>query len=104
MMKVKVATTVQDSAQRLFPNLELEQVLAELLLEQAQKKLIKYRTMARRFRAKYDEDFEVFRQKILHTEPGFEEEQDYFDWEMAVTGVADMEEEVERLKSVVQQL
>lgn len=102
-MKVKVATTVQDSAQRLFPNLELEQVLAELLLEQAQKKLIKYRTMARQFRAKYDEDFEVFRQKILHTEPGFEEEQDYFDWEMAVTGIADMEEEIERLKSVVQQ-
>ena len=59
--------------------------------------------MARRFRAKYDEDFEAFRQKILHTEPGFEEEQDYFDWEMAVTGVADMEEEIERLKSVVQQ-
>jgi hypothetical protein len=37
-------------------------------------------------------------QKVLHSEPTFEVEQDYFDWELAVTGVADMKEEIERLK------
>jgi len=40
---------------------------------------------------------------ILHSEPSFEMEQDYFDWEMAVTGIADMEEEIKRLKELVQQ-
>ena len=47
--------------------------------------------MARQFKAKYGQDFETFRHKVLRSEPTFEVEQDYFDWEMAVTGIADME-------------
>jgi len=83
--------------------LSLDQVLAKLLLERAQKNLIKYRTMARQFKAKYDQDFETFRHKVLHSEPTFEVEQDYFDWEMAVTGITDMEKEIQRLKNPDQQ-
>ena len=30
----------------------------------------------------------------------FEEEQDYFDWELAITGVDDMKKEIEHLASV----
>ncbi|MEA3340702.1 MAG: hypothetical protein U9R15_12100 [Chloroflexota bacterium] len=91
-MDVSTATTVKVSARRLFPDLSLDQVLARLLLERAQKNLIKHRTMARQFKAKYSQDFETFRHKVLHSEPTFQVEQDYFDWEMAVTGVTDMEE------------
>jgi hypothetical protein len=39
----------------------------------------------------------------LITEPPFEMEQDYFDWELAVTGIADMEEEIERLRGIGRQ-
>jgi len=102
-MDVSTATMVKVSARRLFPDLSLDQVLAKLLLERAQKNLIKYRTMARQFKAKYGQDFETFRHKVLHSEPTFQVEQDYFDWEMAVTGVTDMEEEIRHLKSPVQQ-
>jgi hypothetical protein len=94
---------VQASARRLFPNLSLDQVMAELLLERAQKNLIKYRAMAHQFETKYDQDFEAFRQKILHSEPAFDVEQDYFDWEMAVTSITDMEEEIKRLEGLVRQ-
>jgi hypothetical protein len=34
----------------------------------------------------------------MESKPGFELEQDYFDWEMAVTGIADMVEEIEQLR------
>lgn len=102
-MNVSTATMVKISAQRLFPDLSLDQVLAKLLLERAQKNLIKYRTMARQFKTKYGQDFEPFRHKIVHSEPTFEVEQDYFDWEMAVTGITDMEKEIQRLKSSGQQ-
>jgi hypothetical protein len=95
------STTVQAVAQRLFPDKGLEQVMAELLLEQAQRKLIKYRSMARQFEAKYGLDFERFRQAVLKTEPGPEMEQDYFDWEMAVTGIAELEEEIRQLKALI---
>ena len=101
-MSVDTMSIVQASARRLFPNLNLEQVLAELLLERARKNLIKYRTMVRQFESRYDQGFTAFRQEILNSEPAFEVEQDYFDWEMAVTGVTDMEEEIRRLQVLVQ--
>jgi hypothetical protein len=99
-MNASATSIVEASARRLFPDLSLDQVLAELLQERAQKNLIKYKTMARQFEARYGQDFETFRREVLGSEPPFEVEQDYFDWELAVTGIADMEEEIERLKSL----
>jgi hypothetical protein len=86
----------------LFPNLSLDQVLANLLLEWAQKNLIKYQTQARQFEVKYGQSFATMRQTILAAEPTFAVEQDYFDWELAVTGISDMEEEIQRLKGLAQ--
>ena len=91
---------IQASAQRLFPNASLDQVMVELLLERAQKNLIKYQTQVRQFETKYGKDFETFRQEVSRSEPPFEMEQDYFDWELAVTGVSDMGNEIERLRAL----
>jgi hypothetical protein len=92
------SASLESSIRRLFPHKNMDQALAELLLERAQKNLLKYQVIARQFQVKYDQDFEAFRQKILGSEPSFEVEQDYFDWELAVTGIADMEAEIKRLK------
>jgi hypothetical protein len=75
-------------------------VMAELLLERAQRSLINYQTMAQSFAAKYGQSFETFRQAIINSEPTFEAEQDYFDWELAVTGIQDMEWEIRRLRAL----
>lgn len=93
---------IQTSVQRLFPNTSLDKVLVELLLERAQKNLIRYQAMARQFETKYGQDFETFRQNVLRSQPSFEIEQDYFDWELAVSGIADMEKEIERLRGLSQ--
>lgn len=95
-------TIVTASAQHLFPNLSLEQAFGELLLAQARKNLIHYRAMVHRFEQKHQQTFALFRQQILTGEPAWEAEQDYFDWEMAVTGIADMKREIERLQTLVQ--
>lgn len=100
-MELKETAIIEYSAKRLFPNLSRDEVLARLLLEKAQKNLIKYQSMSHQFENKYGQDFDAFRQSILQSEPSFEAEQDYFDWELAVTGIADMEEEINRLKSLV---
>ncbi|MCC7188020.1 MAG: hypothetical protein IT312_04690 [Anaerolineales bacterium] len=92
--------TIESSAKRLFPNLSPEQAIVELLLERAQRNLIKYQTMARDFEKKYERDFETFRKKILASKPKSEAEQDYFDWELAMTGIADMKAEIKRLKAL----
>ena len=99
-MSATATTILEASARRLFPDLSLDQVLAELLLERAQRNLIKYQTMARQFEVKYGQPFESFRQMVLDSEPAFEVEQDYFDWELAVTGIQDMEREIQRLKAL----
>jgi hypothetical protein len=92
--------TLESSTRRLFPNLKPEQAMAELLLEKAQKNLIKYQTMARQFESKYDTSFNTFRQKMLAAQLDSAAEQDYFDWELAVTGTEDMQEEIKRLKTL----
>ena len=68
------SATLELSARRLFPDLSLDQALLELLLERAQKNLIKYRTMARQFQVKYGQDFETWRQSVLDSEPPFQED------------------------------
>lgn len=102
-MTTSTMTLLQDSAQRLFPDLGFDQAFAQLLLERAQKNLIKYRTMVRDFEARYGVDFSTFRQQILTDQPVFKVEQDYFDWELAVTAVLDMEDEIKQLRRLVQQ-
>ena len=46
-MNASATTILETSARRLFPDLSLDQVLAELLLERTRRNLIKYQTLAR---------------------------------------------------------
>jgi hypothetical protein len=92
--------TIESSAKRLFPNLSAEQAIVELLVERAQRNLIKYQAMAREFEKKYEREFESFRKRILASKPKSDVEQDYFDWELAVTGIADMKAEIKRLRAL----
>jgi hypothetical protein len=100
-MQVNHAAVLETSAHRLFPGLSLDQVLARLLLERAQRNLIKYQTLEREFKVKYQQDFLTFRQAILESEPAFDVEQDYFDWELAVTGISDMTQEIQQLRALM---
>jgi hypothetical protein len=99
-MNANANAILETSARRLFPDLSLDQVFAELLLERARKNLIKYQTIARRLATKYSQTFVAFRYQILTGEPSMEIEQDYFDWELAVTGIEDMEQEIKRLSAL----
>lgn len=100
---MNVSANIESSVRRLFPDKSFEQALRSMLLERAQKKLIKYQTIARKYEEKYDTSFDEFRDYVLTSEPSVEEEQDYFDWELAFTGIADMEEEIEHLREEAQQ-
>ncbi|HMT21017.1 MAG TPA: hypothetical protein PKE20_07205 [Promineifilum sp.] len=92
-----------DSAKRLFPSLSKDEALASLLLERAQRNLIKYQSQARQYEAKYQHSFDEFRRIVIDGEPKEEEEQDYFDWELAVTGATDMKREIDRLSELLDQ-
>jgi len=89
---------LQQSVERLMPSRSFEESLAKLLLLQARRNLLKYQTMDRCFRKKYQSTFEQFRAERLSSPMPFEVEQDYFDWELAITGLDEMREEIERLE------
>ncbi len=100
-MEFNLESTIRSSAKRLFPGINPEKAFAELLLDRTQKNLIKYQVLARRFETKYQQDFPNFRNDILKSEPDSEPEQDYFDWEMAITGIADMTAEIDNLRKLI---
>ena len=85
---------------RLMPDRTPEEALAALLLDEARRNLMKYRAMDRRFQQKYQTTFAEFRQKVVGADTSFEEEQDYFDWELAITGIGEMEEEIRSLETL----
>lgn len=93
-------TALRSSVDRLMPDRTPEEALAILLLDEARRSLMKYRTMGRRFQEKYQTTFAEFRQKVVGADTSFEEEQDYFDWELAVTGIEEMEEEIRNLEAL----
>jgi hypothetical protein len=94
-------TALRSSVDRLMPDCTPEEALAALLLDEARRNLVKYRAIDRRFRQKYQTTFAEFRQKVVGADTSFEEEQDYFDWELAVTGIEEMEEEIRNLEALV---
>lgn len=100
-MTASDTTILAESFQRLFPNVDRDEALAQLLLERAQRNLVRYEAAVRGFAAKYAQDFEQFQQRIYASEPDESMEQDYFDWELAVTGIADMQREIARLAALI---
>ncbi len=99
-MNISTTAILETSARRLFPDRDMDQVFAELLLERARRNLIRYQAMARRLEAKHSQSFAVFRNNVLSSAPPSEIEQDYFDWELAVTGIEDMEQEIKQLSAL----
>jgi hypothetical protein len=85
-----------------MPSRSFEESLTKLLLVQARRNLLKYQMMDRRFQKKYRNTFEQFRAERLGSPMPFEVEQDYFDWELAITGIDEMKEEIERLEALLQ--
>lgn len=89
--------------EHLFPGRKLEEVVTELLLEHTERQLVAFRHAASQFEAKYAESFDAFRVRILDSEPDEATEQDYFDWEMAITAADDLSVEIEQLRQRQQQ-
>ena len=93
--------TLEQSLERLEPTRNYAWSLARLLLSEARRRYAKYSLMDSNFRGKYGLSFEEFAGSELMRKPSFEVEQDFFDWDMATTGMKDMREEIETLEKAL---
>jgi len=91
---------IEESLQLLGPSTKPREGILNLLLEKARRNYVKYRLIDKRLSRKYHMSFERFKHSAAMCEPAFEVEQDFFDWDMAITGMADMEEQVQKLEKI----
>ena len=100
-MEIK-ETGLLRSLDKLMPGQSFDQAMTHLLFGEARRKLLRYEAENRRFEQKYQLSFQEFRHRILSSEPNEDTEQDYFDWELAVTGMEDMNAEVKNLAEMME--
>lgn len=96
-----VAKALESSLERLEPTGDYNQSLAKVLLAHARRNLAKYDLMIKNFGKKYGMSFAEFSDSDLMKEPAFEVEQDFFDWDMAVTGLEDLHQEIRLLEALI---
>ena len=93
-----VAKVLESSLERLEPTGDYNQSLTKVLLAHARRNLAKYDLMIKNFEKKYGMSFAEFLDSDQMKEPAFEVEQDFFDWDKAVTGLEDMRQEIQLLE------
>jgi hypothetical protein len=98
---IAIAETLRASLERLESTGDYNHSIAKVLLTHARRKHAKYSLMDKNFQRKYGMSFAEFADSEVMREPTFEVEQDFFDWDMTVTGMEDMQEEIERLGEIV---
>lgn len=90
------------SLQHLEPATSVEESLARLLKAHAEEKQRAYQRLAEAYQQQYRMDAETFHSTyIANRDHSWEEEETYFDWVTAIQMVAEMEEEVARLKEIL---
>ncbi len=76
----------------------LEESLNEMLRNEIQRKIKKHMLMIKHFERKYNMDFETFEENRVTKEMPYEIERDYFEWDMAITLIEDLKEELDQLE------
>lgn len=86
---------------KIDPSGDINKGIAKLLFLKEHRDLVKYELMSRNFERKYESDFASFKKKAVKSDLGYKEEQDFFDWDMAVTGAADIKEKIGYLERLI---
>jgi hypothetical protein len=92
---------LRQSLNRLVPNLDVRQALTQLLLNQTQRNLLVHRQSIRFFEQKYSSTLDELALRINQADVSFELEQDYFDWELAVTATKELKEDIITLRKML---
>jgi len=86
---------------QLDPSGDINKGIARLLLFKERRNLTKYELMRRNFERKYECNFVIFKEKAAEGKLNYKEEQDFFDWDMAITGTSDIKEKIDCLEELI---
>lgn len=77
----------------------LDRAIAGLFLDKKRRDLAKYELLCRRFHQKYNADFQSLKNQVVEKDVTYEKEQDFFDWDMAITAIEDLRSEIPHWES-----
>jgi hypothetical protein len=75
-----------------------EESLNEILRNEIQRKIKKSMLMIKHFERKYKMEFEAFEENKVDKKMPYEMERDYFEWDMAITLIEDLELQMNQLE------
>ena len=98
MEQLQIDIEIINSIEKIEPERSLDRSILRLLEKEVIKRVTKYQVMTQGFEKKYSVTFDKFEKKIKESKPAFSEEQDYYDWDMAITAKEDMEKELQKVR------
>ena len=95
-----IPTQLSQAIELLEPEGDMSEKLRQLLLSEAQRRLLRYRRQDQKFSRKYGISFAEFvaRRTVAQKKYSFEVESDFWDWELAQDGLATMKKLLEQLQ------
>ena len=98
MEQLQIDAEIINSIGKIEPERSLDRSILRLLESEIIKRITKYHLMIHRFEKKYGIIFDEFEKSIRESKPAFAEEQDYYDWDMAITAEEDMGQELKKVR------
>lgn len=99
---MKISKALEQGIKHIYPNITPEESLEKIVLSEIKRKLLSFEVIDKQYKRKYEMEFEeFFKNTIEDKKPSFDEEEDYFNWEMAVTGIKELTKELENVAAKV---
>jgi hypothetical protein len=102
MKTVNIDERLQETIEHLLPGFsDINIGLGHLLAREIERELAVYEQMDKNFADHYGMSFDEFGISDLMRDPPFAVEQDYFDWELAVTIIQQLRQDLAKVYAVV---
>ncbi len=98
MERLQIDDDIIDSIEKIEPERSPGRSILRLLEKEVIKRITKYQLMIHGLEKKYRMTFDEFERKTRGSKSAFAEEQDYYDWDMAITAMEDMEQELKKVR------
>lgn len=98
MEQLQIDEEILTSIGKIEPERSIDRSILRLLESEVIRRITKYQLMIHGFEKKYGISFDEFEKTIRESKPAFAEEQDYYDWDMAITAKEDMGQELKKVR------
>lgn len=99
---MKISSNLERGIKRIYPDTTLEESVKKIVQSDMKRRLLSFELIDTQYKKKYEMEFDdFFKNKIEDKAPSFDEEDDYFNWEMAVTGINKLKEELNKINTEI---